>query len=71
MFGASRKNTLVKFRLKWKTKQFIFILGSIKYSILQLRFTVRLSHERNAENESLKMSLNKGSDLMERIEKRL
>lgn len=48
-----------------------FYMSTIKYRILQLKFTVRISHKKNAEKESLKMSINKGSDSVEEIGKRL
>lgn len=36
-----------------------FYTSTIKDSILQHKFTVRLGHKRNAEKESLKRSINK------------
>lgn len=52
-------------------KNKLFYTSTIKYSTSQLKFTVKLSHKRNAEKESLKMSINKGSDSVEEVEKRL
>lgn len=48
-----------------------FYTNTIKYSTLQLKFTLKLSHKRNAKKESLKMGINKGSDSMKGMEKRL
>lgn len=44
-----------------------FYMSTITYSILQFKFTVSLSRKKNAEKETLKMSINKGSDSMEEI----
>lgn len=66
------KNSLPKFRFNEKQNNSIyFYTSAINYSMLKLKFTVRLSHRKNAENESLKMSINKESDSMEEVEKRL
>lgn len=66
------KNSLPKFRFNEKQNNSIyFYTSAINYSMLKLKFTVRLSHRKNAENESLKISINKESDSMEEVEKRL
>lgn len=63
------KNVYLNLDLNGKHNNSVyFYTSTIKYSILQLRFTVRLSHKTNAE-EKLTNGLKQREDLME-VEKR-